>query len=105
MAGESIAVLPRMKKWIHALTYENRSAQLSYQTVCDDYHDFKMELCANRDAVTSKDEKEAYQGVIDSLDRGKNSCHNWVCGEDAMDHFQDLKRDITQAMTDLGGFS
>lgn len=87
-----------MKKWIEEITWEYRSPEESYQIVCDFYHDFKTELWAKRDTTTKKEEKEAYQSVIDLLDQGTNSCHNWCCEEDCMDHFQFLGGRIRAAL-------
>ena len=99
--AEDSPVLERMKVWIDNITWEHRSPEESYQIVCDDYHNFKTELWAIRDASKKEEEKKAYQSVVDLLDQGTNSCHNWCCDEDCMDHFQSLQSRIRGALVGL----
>jgi len=101
MTEEDVAILPRMKTWIENITWEYRTPTESYQIVCDNYHDFKRALLAEKSASRKEMEKEAYQSVIDLLDQGTNSCHNWCCDEDCMDHFQSVGRQIRLALTEI----
>ena len=94
-------VLERMKQWIQNITFEYRTPEESYQIVCDDYPDFKRELRAKLDTLKTNEEKNAYQNVLALLDQGTNSCHNWCCQEDCMDHFQSISRQIRLEMSNL----
>ena len=98
---KELSVLERMNNWIHEITWEYRPPSESYQIVCDNYYDFKSELLTIIQKSKKEEEKQIYQSVIDVLDNGTNTCHNWCCDEDCMDHFQSLSSRIRIALINL----
>ncbi len=94
-------IIDQMNKWVNNLTSIYRESDEAYQIVCDYYYEFKNELEKSKNQLKMDKEKIYYDNIIFKLNEGINICPNWVCVEQSMDHFQDLKKVIYNAKQNL----
>jgi hypothetical protein len=88
---ESLAIVEEMSELLRKNTYENQPPKVAYEFVCNEHCEYKRQLETIRATTKFQIEADALGYIIAGLYRGINKCHDWVCVEQGMEHFEDLK--------------
>lgn len=87
-------IVKEMDNWIINITSINKQQEEAYQIVCDDYQSFIQRLTESKTNTKLENEKKAADFIINFLNHGFNTCHNWITTSQCMEHFGQLRKTI-----------